>query len=98
MEADRFLELSASRGAIRLPTDILLFHLTRMVHMSFSCVACGMCQESCPKDVPVFRMFLLASSEVQDMFDYKPGLSPEDPIPITVFREDEFKEVEDRKL
>lgn len=97
-EADRFLELSKNRPALRLPTEVLLFHLTRMAHMSTSCVACGMCQEACPQGVKVFDLFKAVSKRTQALFDYEPGRDPDEPLPLTVFKEEELKEVEESKI
>lgn len=97
-EADRFLELSKRRPALRLPTEVLLFHLTRMAHMSTSCVACGMCQEACPQGVKVFELFKVVSKRTQALFEYEPGRDPEEPLPLTVFKEEELKEVEEPKI
>ena len=98
MEADRFLRLASSRPALRMPSEVLLFHLTRMAHMGTSCVACGMCQEGCPQEVPVFRLFKAVSKRLQGIFDYEPGRDPEEPLPLATFREEELKEVEEPKI
>ena len=76
-----------------MPTDSLLFHLTRLNHMAMSCVGCGLCQEACPNDIPVFRIFRMAGDKVQETFDYVPGRSLEEELPLSVFREDELSEV-----
>ena len=76
-----------------MPTDSLLFHLTRLNHMVMSCVGCGLCQEACPNDIPVFRIFRMVGEQVQETFDYVPGRSLEEELPLSVFREDELSEV-----
>jgi formate dehydrogenase subunit beta len=98
MEADRYMDLAKKRGAVRMPSDILLFHITRMTHMASSCVACGMCTEVCPMDVPVFKLFKSAGVKVQELLGYIPGISFEDPIPIATFKEDEMKDIEEPKI
>jgi formate dehydrogenase subunit beta len=98
MEADRYLGLAHKRGATRMPSDLLLFHLTRMAHMSHSCVQCGMCEEACPMDVPVFRLFKATSEQVQALFDYKPGRDLEEEIPISTFREQQLEGVQEPKI
>ncbi|MFH1648098.1 MAG: Coenzyme F420 hydrogenase/dehydrogenase, beta subunit C-terminal domain [Chloroflexota bacterium] len=92
-EAEKYLGWADKRGAIRMPTDSLLFHLTRLNHMVASCVGCGLCQEACPNDVPVFPIFRKAGEQVQKTFDYLPGRSLEDELPLSVFREEELGEV-----
>jgi formate dehydrogenase subunit beta len=93
MEAEKYLGWAEKRGTIRMPTDTLLFHLTRMNHMAISCVGCGMCQEACPNDIPVSNIFRLVGSKVQKVFDYVPGRSLEEELPLATFKEDELVEV-----
>lgn len=91
-EADKYLGWADKRGALRMPTDSLLFHLTRLNHMVASCVGCGLCQDACPNDIPVFRIFRMVGEQVQRTFDYVPGRSLEEELPLSVFREDELSE------
>ncbi len=82
------------KDAVKLPADTLLFHLTRLNHMSFACVACGYCSRACPNKLPVFELFLVLGSDVQKIFDYEPGRSIDDPLPLTEFKEEELESVE----
>ena len=91
-EASKYLEW-ASRRAVRMPTDVLLFHLTRLNHMVSSCVGCGMCTEACPNGIAVSDIFRLVGSQVQQRLGYEPGRSLEDALPLSTFREDELGEV-----
>ena len=92
-EADKYLAWASRKSALRMPTDTLLFHLTRLNHMAISCVGCGLCQEACPNDVPVFSIFRLVGDRVQRIFDYLPGRSLEEELPLTTFKEAELQEV-----
>jgi formate dehydrogenase subunit beta len=98
MEADRYMGLAEKRGATRMPADMLLFHITRMAHMSHACVACGMCGEACPMDVPVFKLFKATGKKVQDLFNYEPGKSLDEEIPISTFREEELEKMQEPKI
>lgn len=91
LEADKYLGMADKRGAMRMPTDTLLFHLTRMSHMGASCIGCGACEEACPSDIPLLKIFQLIGSDVQKLFDYIPGRSLEDELPAAAFREDELE-------
>jgi formate dehydrogenase subunit beta len=42
--------------------------------------------------LPVASLFRSVAKGVQGMLEYVPGKSLEDPIPLTVFREDELEE------
>ena len=89
--SDQFLNWAVRKGAIRVPTDTLIFHLTRMSHMATSCVSCGMCDSACPNDIPVSRLFGLVGSRVQKLFDYRPGVDPEAEPPVSAFKEEELQ-------
>ncbi len=91
LEAEKYMGLAEKKGAIRMPTDTLLFHLTRMNHMGASCVGCGACEEACPSDIPLLKMFQLIGDRVQKLFEYVPGRSLDEELPPTAFKEDELK-------
>ena len=76
-----------------MPADTLLFHLTRMNHMGNSCVGCGACEEACPNDIPLLKIFQLIGSETQELFGYVPGRNVEEPLPATAFKEKEFERI-----
>lgn len=89
----QYFQWAAKKGKIRMPTDILLYHLTRLNHMVVSCVGCGQCTSACPNNIPVAKFFKTIGAKVQALFDYKPGRSIEEEIPQAAFKEDEFREV-----
>jgi len=91
--ADKYLDWASRKEALRMPTDTVLFHLTRLNHMASSCVGCGLCQEACPNEVPVFSIFRLVGDRVQKVFDYVPGRSLDEEMPLSTFKEDELQEV-----
>ncbi|MCU0722548.1 MAG: 4Fe-4S dicluster domain-containing protein, partial [Planctomycetes bacterium] len=91
IEASKFLGWAEARGALRLPADTLLFHLTRANHMAHSCVACGMCTQACPSGIEVGALFSALGRRVQALFQYEPGKSLGDEIPLSTFREDELQ-------
>jgi len=93
LEADKYLRQAEKKGSIRMPADTLLFHLTRMNHMGNSCVGCGACEEACPNDIPLLKIFQLIGSDVQEAFGYVPGRNVEEPLPASAFREKEFERV-----
>jgi len=93
----QYFRWAERKGAIRLPTDTLLFHLTRLNHMATSCVGCGMCESACPSDLPVALIFRAVGQETQALFDYLPGRSLEEEVPVATFREDELTELGERE-
>ena len=92
-EPMQYVNWARRKGAYRLPADTTLFHLTRLNHMVLSCIGCGMCTSDCPAELPVGLVFRAIGQEVQETFDYVPGRSVEDPLPMITFREDEWMEV-----
>ena len=90
--SDRYLMWAGRKGAARMPSDTVLFQLTRMNHMVSSCVGCGMCESACPSDLPLALIFRAVGQRVQQLFDYSPGRRLEDELPVATFKEDEFPE------
>lgn len=94
---EHYLTAAQRKGATRLLGDALLFHLTRLNHMSTSCVSCGMCTSACPSEIPVGLIFSAVASRVQATFDYQPGRSLDEPLPLVTYRENEWTEVGEAK-
>lgn len=92
-EPIQYMDWAQRKGAYRLPADTMLFHLTRLNHMGLSCIGCGMCTSCCPAELPVGLVFRATGARVQETFDYVPGRSVEEPLPLITFREDEWLQV-----
>jgi len=90
--SDRYLMWAGRKGAARMPTDTVLYQLTRMNHMVSSCVGCGMCESACPSNLPLALIFRSVGEKVQELFDYLPGGTLEEELPVATFKEDEFPE------
>ncbi|MBN1899708.1 4Fe-4S dicluster domain-containing protein, partial [Candidatus Sumerlaeota bacterium] len=91
--ADGLLRKSQARGAFKMPLDTLLFHTGRMNHMILSCVECGLCEQACPVNIPLMRVLKRVASDAQAKFNYYPGRSLDEEIPLKTFQENEFNEV-----
>jgi len=89
-EPMQYVNWARRKGAYRLPADTMLFHLTRLNHMALSCIGCGMCTSDCPAELPVGLVFRAIGQQVQEVFEYVPGRSVEEPLPLVTFREDEW--------
>ena len=90
---DKYISWGDKRGAIKMPTETLLYHLTRMTHMSTLCVGCGQCTSACPNDIQLGELFRSVANRTQTRFDYYPGRSLDEPQPLAVFYDDELVEV-----
>ncbi len=85
-ESDRYYRWAEKEGALRMPTETLLYHLTRMNHVGASCVSCGMCESACPRNIPLTTMFAAVADSVQKALGYTPGKNLEDKIPLSSIR------------
>ncbi len=92
-DPSQYLQWANRKGIIKMPTDTLFYHLTRLAHMSTACVGCGQCSNACPNDIAVMELFRTIAHDTQKAFDYEAGKSIEQEPPLSVFREDEFAEV-----
>ncbi|MCL0075709.1 4Fe-4S binding protein [Dehalococcoidia bacterium] len=92
-EAEKYVSWAEQKGALRMPADSLLFHLVRLNHMATSCVGCGLCEDACPNGIALMKPFRLVGLRVQRLFDYLPGRSLDDELPLTAYREEEFGEL-----
>jgi formate dehydrogenase subunit beta len=92
-EPAQYLEWAGRKGALKMPTDTLFYHLTRLAHMSTACVGCGQCSNACPNDIPVMEVFRTVARHTQQAFGYEAGRSLEEAPPLSVFKESEFPEV-----
>ncbi|MBU1230561.1 MAG: 4Fe-4S dicluster domain-containing protein [Proteobacteria bacterium] len=89
----QYLSWARQRGALKMPTDTVFFHLTRLAHMSTACVGCGQCSNACPNGVPVMELFKTIAAATQKAFEYEAGRDPGEAPPLSVFREREFPEL-----
>lgn len=92
-EPAQYLQWAARKGAVKMPTDTLFYHLTRLAHMSTACVGCGQCSNACPNDIKVMELFRTIAHRTQRAFDYEAGRSADEMPPLSQFREKEFSEV-----
>lgn len=90
-EPDDYLRLANKRGALRMPEDVLLFHLTRLAHVAMSCAACGACEAACPQGIELTRLFARVGPRVRAPFNYRPGRCLDDPLPLATFETEELE-------
>jgi formate dehydrogenase subunit beta len=89
----QYLGWAKRKGAIKMPTDTLFYHLTRLAHMSTACVGCGQCSNACPNEVPLMELFRSVALQTQTAFHYRAGEDVQQKPPLSEFRETEFEEV-----
>jgi len=92
-EPSQYLRWAGRKGVVKMPTDTVFYHLTRLAHMSTACVGCGQCFNACPNDIPVMELFRTIAWHTQQAFEYEAGRDIDEKPPLTDFREEEFAEV-----
>ncbi|MDD1763713.1 MAG: Coenzyme F420 hydrogenase/dehydrogenase, beta subunit C-terminal domain [Methanobacteriaceae archaeon] len=61
-----------------------MFHFVRMIHMVDSCTNCGQCEEVCPAEIPLAKIFHKVNRNIQKVFDYYPGYDMDQKPPLSV--------------
>jgi formate dehydrogenase subunit beta len=92
-EPSQYLRWAQRKGVLKMPTDTVFYHITRLAHMSTACIGCGQCSNACPNNVPVMELFRTIAWQTQRAFDYEAGRNVAEEPPLSVFREHEFPEV-----
>lgn len=75
----------------------VMFHMIHALHLAGRCVECGECERVCPMEIPVAKLKKKINKEMKDLFDYTPGVNPEDKPPMYTFNVDEAK-IKEHKL
>jgi formate dehydrogenase subunit beta len=91
--SESYFRWAEKKGQLKMPTDTVFYHITRMLHMSALCVGCGQCTSACPSDIPVGTLFRTIAKQTQQRFDYQPGRDIAEPQPMATFHSDELSEV-----
>ncbi len=60
------------------------YHLIRAYHTVSKCVGCMECEWACPADIPLTVLYTLLRRDAEEMFEYVPGRSVDDPPPLVV--------------
>jgi ferredoxin len=71
----------------QVPPDSI-FQLVRAIHMAGRCIDCGLCEESCPADIPLRVLYKKANALVKDLFEYDVGSPGAGPSPWKVLGEE----------
>jgi len=65
------------------------FHITRAYHLAGRCVDCDACERVCPVNIRLSLLNRRIAREIAELFDFTPGLLPDEPSPLTTFRPNE---------
>lgn len=81
---DRLRNWPSGEGRTMHEREIGVFgELVQMGRRAASCVACGMCESSCPCHVPLASIQGVLGRKVQEEFNYVPGRSIDERLPWT---------------
>ncbi len=72
-------------------TEKFMFHLIHAIHLAGRCVECSECERACPMGIPVNTLKRKINLEMKELFDYSPGVNPDDKPPMYTFNVDELK-------
>jgi formate dehydrogenase subunit beta len=90
---DQFMDRSEALGDLPMPADTVFYHMTRTSHIGTSCIGCGQCTSACPNGIDLMPIFRSAGEKIQKRFDYQAGRSLDEPLPLSVFFDNEFTDV-----
>ncbi len=78
-------------------TEKFMFHMIHGIHLAGRCIGCGECERVCPMDIPVAKIKKKIGMELKALFDYIPGLNPDDTPPMYTFQVEEAN-IEEHEL
>lgn len=69
-----------------------VWHLTRAFHVAGRCTGCGECERVCPMDIPLMLLNRKILKEVNELFEYTPGLSVDETSLLAIYKPDDPEE------
>lgn len=68
------------------PTDAMVFHIMRAMHLAGRCVDCGACEKACPAGVNLRLLNRKLERDARELFGHVAGLRVDDKPLLTTFR------------
>ncbi|HNQ64322.1 MAG TPA: 4Fe-4S dicluster domain-containing protein, partial [Syntrophorhabdaceae bacterium] len=70
-------------------SEKFMFHMIHALHLAGRCVECGECERVCPMNIPVNKLKRKINLDMKELYNYEPGVNPEDKPPMYTFNVDE---------
>jgi len=55
-------------------SDVMAFHLVRILHVAGRCVQCGACARACPMHIDLRTLGQKLEKDMRAWFQYEPGM------------------------
>lgn len=78
-------KLLVPRG--KVPPDTPMFHLIKAFHMVDRCIDCGLCEQTCPMNIPLRTIYRKMGKVMNELFNYAPGGTVEERSPLVALGE-----------
>jgi coenzyme F420-reducing hydrogenase beta subunit len=78
-------------------SEKMMFHMIHALHLAGRCTECGECERACPMNIPLGKLKKKINMDMLELFDYVPGVNPEDKPPLSTFKVEEEK-IEEHEL
>ena len=70
-----------------VPPSTPVFHFIKAMHMADRCIDCGLCEATCPMNIPLRTIYRHMRKVMQELFDYVPGKAAGDKSPLGALEE-----------
>lgn len=67
----------------------IFFHIIRTIHLAGRCIDCGECERACPMNIPLSLLNLKMAKDVEELFNYTPGIDMLAKPPLQEFKKDD---------
>ncbi|MBM3315084.1 4Fe-4S ferredoxin [candidate division WOR-3 bacterium] len=79
-------------GRTAAPSDNMVFHIMRALHMAGRCVECGACARACPVGIDLMKFNRKVARIVKSRFGATAGMDADEPPALASFRSDDQQE------
>ena len=70
-----------------VPPTTPVFHFIKAMHMADRCIDCGLCEETCPSNIPLRTIYRHMRKAMRDLFEYVPGEKADARSPLGTLEE-----------